>query len=102
MVLFKIIFIFYFLNYISKIKKVYPILWIYNFYKLICLESIFICINTGYKYIEDAIKSVSKFKEAIKYLEEAKSGRCITIADIPDLIPRPLDVEEFKAATNNK
>lgn len=52
--------------------------------------------------IEDAIKSVSKFKEAIKYLEEAKSGRCITIADIPDLIPRPLDVEEFKSATNNK
>ena len=52
--------------------------------------------------IEDAIKSVSKFKEAIKYLEEAKSGRCITIADIPDLIPRPLDVEEFKTATNNK
>lgn len=52
--------------------------------------------------IEDAIKSVSKFKEAIKYLEETKSGRCITIADIPDLIPRPLDVEEFKEATNNK
>ena len=52
--------------------------------------------------IEDAIKSVSKFKEAIKYLEEAKSGRCITIADIPALIPRPLDVEEFKEATNNK
>ena len=52
--------------------------------------------------IEDAIKSVSKFKEAIKYLEEVKSGRCITIADIPDLIPRPLDVEEFKVATNKK
>ena len=52
--------------------------------------------------IEDAIKSVSKFKEAIKYLEEVKSGRCITIADIPDLIPRPLDVKEFKVATNNK
>ena len=52
--------------------------------------------------IEDAIKSVSKFKEAIKYLEEAKSGRCITIADIPALIPRPLNVEEFKDATNNK
>ena len=52
--------------------------------------------------IEDAIKSVSKFKEAIKYLEEVKSGRCITIADIPDLIPRLLDVEEFKVATNNK
>lgn len=52
--------------------------------------------------IEDAIKSVSKFKEAIKYLEDAKSGRCITIADIPDLIPRPLDVKEFREATNNK
>lgn len=52
--------------------------------------------------IEDAIKSVSKFKEAIKYLEETKSGRCITIADIPDLIPRPLDIEEFKDATQNK
>ena len=52
--------------------------------------------------IEDAIKTVSKFKEAIRYLEETKSGRCITIADIPDLIPRPLDVEEFREATNNK
>ena len=52
--------------------------------------------------IENAIKSVSKFKEAIKYLEEVKSGRCITIADIPDLIPKPLNVEEFKEATNNK
>lgn len=52
--------------------------------------------------IENAIKSVSKFKEAIKYLEEIKSGRCITIADIPDLIPKPLNVEEFKEATNNK
>ena len=52
--------------------------------------------------IEDAIKSVSKFKEAIKYLEETKSGRCITIADIPDLIPRPLDVNEFREATNDK
>lgn len=52
--------------------------------------------------IEDAIKSVSKFKEAIRYLEEAKSGRCITIADIPDLIPRPLDIKEFKDATQNK
>ena len=52
--------------------------------------------------IENAIKNVSKFKEAIKYLEEAKSGRCITIADIPALIPRPLNVEEFKEATDNK
>ena len=58
--------------------------------------------TTTHNGIEDAIKSVSKFKEAIKYLEEVKSGRCITIADIPDLIPRPLDVEEFKVATNNK
>lgn len=52
--------------------------------------------------LEDAIKNVSQFKDAIRYLEETKSGRCITIADIPNLIPKPLDIEEFKNATNNK
>ena len=39
--------------------------------------------------IEDAIKDVSKFKDAIKYLFNAESGRCITVADIPNLIPIP-------------
>lgn len=52
--------------------------------------------------LEDAIKDVSKFKDAIRYLEQIKSGRCITVADIPNLIPKPLDVEEFKTATDNK
>lgn len=52
--------------------------------------------------IEDAIKDVSKFKNAIKYLENTESGRCVTIADIPKLIPQPLDVEKFKEATDNK
>lgn len=52
--------------------------------------------------LEDAIKNVSQFKDAIRYLEEMKSGRCITIADIPNLIPKPLDIKEFKDATNNK
>lgn len=52
--------------------------------------------------IEDAIKDVSKFKEAIKYLEQAESGRCITVADIPYLNIKPLDVNKFKEATNNK
>ena len=52
--------------------------------------------------LEDAIKNVSQFKDAIRYLEEIKSGRCITIADIPNLIPKPLDIKEFKDATNNK
>ena len=52
--------------------------------------------------LEDAIKDVSKFKDAIKYLESTKSGRCITIADIPALIPVPLNIEQFKEATNNK
>ena len=51
--------------------------------------------------LEDAIKENSKFKNAIKYLEQA-SGRCITVADIPNMIPTPLDVEKFKAATNYK
>lgn len=52
--------------------------------------------------LEDAIKEVSKFKNAIKYLTDAHSGRVITIADIPALIPQPLDVDEFIKATDNK
>ena len=52
--------------------------------------------------IEDAIKDVSQFKNAIKYLTMIESGRCVTIADIPNLIPKPLDVERFKEATENK
>lgn len=51
--------------------------------------------------IENAIKDVSKFKEAIKYLEQAE-GRCITVADIPQLIPTPLDIDKFKEATGYK
>ena len=52
--------------------------------------------------LEDTIKEVSKFKNAIKYLYNNESGRVVTIADIPALIPTPLDVEEFKKATNYK
>ena len=52
--------------------------------------------------IEDAIKSVSKFKEAIRYLNDTGSGRVITIADVPSLIPNPLNIDDFKEATNNK
>ena len=52
--------------------------------------------------IEDAIKDVSKFKDAIKYLTMVDSGRCVTVADIPNLIPKPLDVEKFKEATEYK
>jgi hypothetical protein len=52
--------------------------------------------------LEDAIKETSKFKKAIKYLTDTNSGRVITIADIPSLIPQPLDIEKFKEATENK
>lgn len=52
--------------------------------------------------IENAIKDVSKFKEAIKYLQQIEGGRCITLADIPDLTPVPLDVDKFIEATENK
>ena len=52
--------------------------------------------------IEDAIKENSMFKNAIQYLNQVESGRCITVADIPSLIPRPLDLDKFKEATNNK
>ena len=52
--------------------------------------------------IEDAIKENSMFKNAIQYLNQVESGRCITVADIPNLIPRPLDLNKFKESTNNK
>lgn len=52
--------------------------------------------------LEDAIKEVSKFKNAIRYLDTIGSGRVVTIADIPSLIPKPLNVDEFKEATENK
>lgn len=51
--------------------------------------------------IENAIKDVSKFQEAIKYLQQV-DGRCITVADIPNLSPTPLDINKFKEATDNK
>jgi len=52
--------------------------------------------------IEDAIKDVSKFKNAIQYLNDIHSGRVVTVADIPNLIPQPLNVERFKEETENK
>ena len=52
--------------------------------------------------IEDAIKDVSMFKDAIKYLNQIENGRVVTVADIPNFSVKPLDVEAFKEATNNK
>jgi hypothetical protein len=52
--------------------------------------------------LEDAIKEVSKFKNCIRYLNDTGSGRVITIADVPALIPNPLNIDEFKDATHNK
>lgn len=52
--------------------------------------------------IEDSIKEASMFTDAIKYLFQKESGRCITVADIPNMIPKPLDMDYFKEATQNK
>ena len=52
--------------------------------------------------LEDGIKGSSMFKDAIQYLNQVKSGRCITVADIPNLTAHPLNIEQFKEATNNK
>lgn len=52
--------------------------------------------------IENAIKDVSMFQNAIKYLTDIKSGRVVTVADIPNMFAKPLDVESFKEATGNK
>lgn len=57
--------------------------------------------NVTHNGLEDAIKEVSKFKEAIKYLQQTE-GRCVTIADIPKLTPIPLNIDKFIEATNNK
>lgn len=57
--------------------------------------------NATHNGIEDAIKEISKFKEAIQYLKQ-NDGRCITLVDIPNLIPIPLDVDKFIEATDNK
>lgn len=52
--------------------------------------------------IENAIKEVSKFKNAIKYLTNINSGRVVTVADIPNFTAVPLNIEAFKEATSNK
>ena len=57
--------------------------------------------NRTHNGIEDAIKEYSKFKKAIQYLNQ-REGRCVTVADIPNLIPTPLDIEGFVEATSGK
>ncbi len=52
--------------------------------------------------IEDAIKDVSMFKDAIKHLNKIENGRVVTVADIPNFAAKPLDIDAFKEATNNK
>lgn len=52
--------------------------------------------------IEDAIKEVSMFKNAIQYLTQIESGRVVSVADIPNFKAQPLDIEGFKKATNYK
>lgn len=52
--------------------------------------------------LENAIKSVSKFKTAIQYLNQIENGRQITVADIPNFKANSLNVEQFKEQTENK
>ena len=52
--------------------------------------------------LEDAIKEVSMFKNAIQYLTNVNTGRVITVADIPNFSAKPLDIDAFISATNNK
>lgn len=39
--------------------------------------------------LEDGIKGNSMFKDAIQYLNQVDTGRCITVADIPNLKAHP-------------
>ena len=50
--------------------------------------------------LEDGIKGNSMFKDAIQYLNQVDTGRCITVADIPNLKAHPLDIEGFKGIKN--
>lgn len=52
--------------------------------------------------LENAIKEVSKFKNAIKYLTNINSRRVVSVADIPNFTAVPLNIEAFKEATSNK
>lgn len=52
--------------------------------------------------IEDAIKDVSMFKDAVQYLKQIEDGRVVTVADIPNFKAKPLDIEAFKKATDYK
>lgn len=52
--------------------------------------------------LEDAIKDVSMFQKAIQYLKHTDDGRVITIADMPYVKAKPLDIKEFIDATENK
>lgn len=52
--------------------------------------------------LEDAIKDISMFNNAIQYLKNISDGRVVTVADIPKLNVKPLDINLFKDATNNK
>lgn len=53
--------------------------------------------------LEDSIKGISKFKEAVRYMF-LPNGEMITVADIPDINIniKELDIEEFKKATEYK
>lgn len=53
--------------------------------------------------LEDSIKGISMFREAIKYMT-LPNGEMITVADIPNINinVRELDIDEFKDATKNK
>lgn len=52
--------------------------------------------------IEDAIKEHSMFKNAIQYLSNIDNGRVVTVADIPNMQAKPLDINKFIEATENK
>lgn len=58
--------------------------------------------NKTHNYLEDNIREVSMFNKAVKYLTDRKSGQMITIADIPYLNIKPLDINAFIKSTDNR
>lgn len=57
-----------------------------------------------HNYLEDGVKDVSKFAQAIRYITNLKSGQMTTVADLGDIHDYvvPLDIELFKANTGGR
>lgn len=58
--------------------------------------------NNTHNKLEDGIKETSQFANAIRRLKRNTNGQLITAADLKYINVKPLDIKDFKEATDNK